>query len=135
MANIAELRTAIGTNLATITGLRVSDFIPDNPSPPIAIVQFDRAQYHLDMANGLSEYNFVIQLIVGRVDERTAQRNLDSYCASTGDASVLLAVESDRTLGSKAFDCIVTEMSSYGSVSINDIIYLGAEFQVRVLAS
>lgn len=135
MANIAELRTAIATNLGTIAGLRVSDFIPDNPNPPVAILQFDRAQYHLDMANGMSEYGFIIQLIVGRVDERTAQRNLDSYCASTGAASVLLAVESDRTLGGKAFDCIVTDMTSYGPVSINDITYLGAEFQVRVLAS
>jgi hypothetical protein len=135
VANIADLRTAIATNLGSIAGLRVSSFIPDNPSPPIAIVQFDRAEYHLDMANGMSEYNFIIQLIVGRVDERTAQRNLDSYCASTGAASVLLAVESDRTLGSKAFDCIVTQMSSYGPVSVNDVVYLGAEFQVRVLAS
>jgi hypothetical protein len=135
MANIAELRIEIAKNLGAIPGLRVSDFIPDNPTPPIAIVQFDRAQYHLDMANGLSEYNFVIQLVVGRVDERTAQRNLDSYCASTGTSSVLLSVESDRSLNGKAYDCIVTEMSSYGPVLINDTTYLGAEFQVRVLAS
>jgi hypothetical protein len=135
VANIAELRTAIATNLGGIAGLRTSDFIPDNPSPPIAIVQFERAQYHLDFRNGMSEYNFVIQLIVGRADERTAQRSLDSYCASTGASSVMLGVESDRTLGGKAFDCIVTEMSSYGPVLINDTTYLGAEFQVRVLAS
>ena len=135
MASIAELRTALGTNIATILGLRVSDFIPDNPNPPIAIVQFDRAQYHLDMGNGMTEYTFVVQVIVGRADERTAQRNLDSYCSSTGSSSVLLAVESDRTLNGKAFDCVVTEMSSYGPVLVNDTTYLGAEFQVRVLAS
>lgn len=135
MASIAELRTAIATNLATIPGLRTSEFIPDNPSPPIAVVQFDRAQYHLDMRNGMAEYNFVVQLIVGRVDERTAQRSLDAYCSSTGSSSVLLGVESDRTLNNKAFDCVVTEMSSYGPVLVNDITYLGAEFQIRVLAS
>ena len=72
MASIAELRTGIATNLGTIPGLRTSEFIPDNPTPPIAIVQFDRAQYHLDFRNGMAEYNFVVQLIVGRVDERTA---------------------------------------------------------------
>jgi hypothetical protein len=108
VASIAELRTEIAQNLATITGLRTSEFIPDNPNPPIAVVQFDRAQYHLDMGNGMTEYNFVIQLIVGRADERTAQRNLDSYCSSTGSSSVLLAVESNRTLDGKAFDCVVT---------------------------
>jgi hypothetical protein len=135
VASISELRTAIATNLATISGLRTSEFIPDNPSPPIAVVQFDRAQYHLDMRNGMAEYNFVVQLIVGRVDERTAQRSLDAYCSSTGSSSVLLGVESDRTLNNKAFDCVVTEMSSYGPVLVNDITYLGAEFQIRVLAS
>jgi hypothetical protein len=135
MASIAQLRTEIAQNLATITGLRTSEFIPDNPNPPIAVVQFDRAQYHMDMGNGMTEYNFVIQLIVGRADERTAQRNLDSYCSSTGDSSVLLAVESNRTLDGYAYDCVVTEMSSYGPVLINDTTYLGAEFQVRVLAS
>lgn len=135
MASIAELRTGIAANLATIAGLRTSEFIPDNPSPPIAVVQFDRAQYHLDMRNGMAEYNFVVQLIVGRVDERTAQRSLDAYCSSTGSSSVLLGVESDRTLSGKAFDTVVTEMSSYGPVLVNDITYLGAEFQVRVLAS
>lgn len=135
MASIAELRQGIATNLATISGLRVSEFIPDNPNPPIAVVQFDRAQYHLDMGNGMTEYNFVVQVIVGRADERTAQRNLDSYCSSTGSSSILLGVESNRTLSGKAFDTIVTEMSSYGPVLVNDTTYLGAEFQIRVLAS
>jgi hypothetical protein len=135
MASIQELRNAIATNLGTIPGLRTAPFIPDNPNPPVAIVQFDRVQYHLDMANGMAEYTFVVQVVVGRQDERTAQRNLDAYSSSTGASSVLLAVESDRTLGGKAFDCIVTELSSYGPVSINDTVYLGAEFQVRVLAS
>ena len=135
MADINELRTALATNLGTISGLRTSTFSPDQPNPPIAIVQLDRVQYHMDFRNGMSEYNFVIQLIVGRADERTAQRNLDSYCNSTGASSVQLAVESDRTLGGKAFDCVVTEMSSYGPVLVNDTTYLGAEWQIRVLAS
>jgi hypothetical protein len=87
------------------------------------------------MGNGMTEYTFVVQVIVGRADERTAQRNLDAYCSSTGSSSVLLAVESNRTLDGKAFDCVVTEMSSYGPVLVNDTTYLGAEFQIRVLAS
>lgn len=135
MANISELRQGIANNLATIPGLRVSATIPDNPSPPIAIVQLNAVQYHQDFKRGMTEYNFSVQVIVGRVDERTAQRNLDSYCSSTGDYAIGLAVESDRTLSGKAFDCIVTEMTNYGSVLISDVTYLAAEFNVRVLAS
>jgi hypothetical protein len=135
MASISELRDGIAANLATIPGLRVSATIPDNPNPPIATVSLTRVQYHQDFKRGMTEYNFAVQVIVGRVDERSAQRNLDSYCSSTGDYAIGLAVESDRTLGGKAFDCIVTEVTNYGSVLISDVTYLAAEFNVRVLAS
>ena len=135
MASIAELRDGLAANLATIPGLRVSATIPDNPSPPIAIVQLARVQYHQDFQRGMTEYNFAVQVVVGRVDERTAQRNLDAYCSSTGESSVSLAVESDKSLGGKAFSVLVTEMTNYGSVLISDVTYLAAEFNVRVLAS
>ena len=125
----------IATNLATISGLRTSADIPDNPNPPVAIVQLNRVDYHQDFQRGMTEYNFAVQILVGRVDERSAQRNLDAYCSSTGSSSVSIAVESNRTLGGKAFDCIVTEMTSYGSVVVSDVTYLAAEFNVRVLAS
>ena len=135
MANITELREGIAANLATIPGLRTAPTIPDNPNPPIAIVQLSRVQYHQDFKRGMTEYNFAVQVVVGRVDERSAQQRLDLYCSSTGDYAIGLAVESDRTLGGKAFDCIVTEMTNYGSVLISDVTYLAAEFNVRVLAS
>ena len=135
MANINELRDGIAANLATISGLRAASTIPDNPNPPIAIVQLNRVQYHQDFKRGMTEYNFAVQVVVGRVDERSAQANLDAYCSSTGEASISLAVELDRTLGGKAFDCIVTEMTNYGSVLISDVTYLAAEFNVRVLAN
>ena len=135
MANITELRNGIAANLATIPGLRTAATIPDNPNPPIAIVQLNRVQYHQDFKRGMTEYNFAVQVVVGRVDERSAQQRLDLYCSSTGDYAVGLAIESDRTLGGKAFDCIVTEMTNYGSVLISDVTYLAAEFNVRVLAN
>lgn len=135
MADIQLLRTGLAANLGTIPGLRTSLDIPDNPNPPIAIVQFVRAEYHQDFRNGMTEYTFAVQVVVGRADERTAQRNLDGYCSSDSVTSVKKAIESNRTLSGNAFDCVVTEMSSYGSVLINDTTYLAAEFAVRVLAS
>jgi hypothetical protein len=135
VASIETLRDRIAANLATITGLRTSSTIPDNPNPPVAIVQLNRVQYHQDFQRGMTEYNFAVQVIVGRVDERSAQDNLDAYCSSTGSSSIILAIESDRRLQNNAFDCIVTEMTNYGSVLISDVTYLAAEFNVRVLAS
>jgi hypothetical protein len=135
MADIQLLRTGIANNLATIAGLRTSVDIPDNPNPPVAIVQLVRVEYHQDFKNGMAEYTFAVQVLVGRVDERSAQRNLDAYCSSDSASSIRGAIESNRNLGGYAMDCVVTEMSSYGSVLVNDTTYLAAEFAVRVLAS
>jgi hypothetical protein len=135
MANISELRAGIATNLATISGLRTSAEIPDSPNPPIAVVVFDRVAYHQDFRNGMADYRFTVQVIVGRVDERNAQRYLDAYCSTTGASSVVTAIESDRTLGGKAFDCHVSEMSNYGSINVGENTYLAAEFRLQVLAS
>lgn len=135
MADIQLIRQGLATNLGTIPGLRTAIDIPDNPSPPIAIVQLVRAEYHQDFKNGMTEYTFAVQVVVGRADDRTAQRSLDAYCSSDSASSVKQAIESNRTLSGNAFDCVVTEMSSYGSVLINDTTYLAAEFAVRVLAS
>lgn len=135
MASITDLRAGLATNLATISGLRVSPELPDNVNPPHAIIAFDRVEYHQSFKNGMASYGFTIQLIVSRVDERNAQRYLDAYVSTTGSSSVLLAVESDKTLGGMAFDTYVSEMSSLGSINIGDNTYLAAEFQVQVLAS
>lgn len=135
MASITDIRNGIANNLKTIAGLRTAAEIPEQVNPPMAVVVFDRVQYHQSYKNGLANYEFTVQLIVSRVDERNAQRYLDAYVSTTGADSVLLAIESDKTLGGKAFDCFVSEMSSYGSINIGDNTYLAAEFQVQVLAS
>jgi len=43
--SISDIRDGIATNLATISGLRTSADLPDNPSPPIAVVQLNNVQY------------------------------------------------------------------------------------------
>ena len=131
---ISAIRSGIATNLKTITGLRVAEEIPDNPSPPIAIVMLTGISYHRAMQDGLTAYDFTIQVIVGRAAERQAQRNLDAYADVSSAASVKGAVESNRTLSGAAFDTVVTGMPSIGSIIINDQTYLAADFTVTVYA-
>ena len=135
MASITDLRTAIATNLATISGLRTSPTLPDNPNPPIALVTPISVSFDDSFKRGMQTYTFVISVIVGRADERTAQNKLDGFVSSTGSSSVKLAVESDKTLGGNAFDCRVTEMRNYGQLTIGDVIYLSAEFTVLCYAN
>jgi hypothetical protein len=135
MASVTDLRTRIATNLATITGLRTSPTLPDNPNPPIALVTPISVSFDDSFKRGMQTYTFVISVIVGRADERTAQNKLDGFVSSTGSSSVKLAVESDKTLGGNAFDCRVTEMRNYGQLTIGDVIYLSAEFTVLCYAN
>lgn len=134
MANITTIRQRLATNLGTIPGLRASAELIDNPTPPIAVINLDSIDYHGAMQNGLTTYNFVVTVIVGRAAEREMQRKLDAYCQPTGAQSVKAAIESNRSLSGEVFDLIVVSSSPSGNITINDQTYLAAEFTVTVFA-
>lgn len=134
MALVSDLRIGISNNLATISGLRTSPTLPDNPNPPIALITPISVSYDDVFKRGMQTYTFVVSVIVGRADERTAQNKLDAFVSSTGSSSIKLAVESDKTLGGKAFDTRVTEMRNYGQLTIGDVIYLSAEYTILCYA-
>ena len=131
---IAEIRAGLAANIATISSLRVAAEIPDNPSPPIAVIALNNISYDLAMARGTTLYNFTVTVIVGRVAERDAQRKLDAY-AGDGERSIKTAVQSDRTLGGSAFDCRLSEMSTLGALNLGEQTYLAADFAVQVYAT
>ena len=131
--SITDLRTGIATNIGTIPGLRTYADIPDNPAMPCAVVQLQSTEYDRAFQRGLTEYRFVVTVIFGRIATAQAQRSMDQLI-STGERSLKAAVESDRTLGGKAFDTVVTEMTNVQSVTIGDITYLSADFAVTVYA-
>ena len=135
MTALTDLRTGHANRLATISGLRSSAYIPDNPQPPVAVVMPGRITYDTAFGRGSDEYQFTIMLIVGRVADRASQTTLDGYCESSGSRSVKAAIEGDRSLGGKALDCRVTEMTNQGSLSIGDVTYHTAEFNVSVIAA
>jgi hypothetical protein len=132
--SVSAIRTRLATNLATISGLRTSDYVPDDPKPPVAVVMPPTIKYDLAMGRGLDEYEFIVTVIVGKQSERAAQRLLDSLCAPTGAGSVKTAIESDRFLAGNSNDLRVTEMRRISSLIIDQITYLAAEFTVQVYA-
>jgi len=132
MAAISDLKDGIAVRLATISGLRVHSFQPDRITPPMATVFPDRVEFDLNARRGADTFFFVVQVIVGRADDRAAQRNLDAYIG--GSLSVKAAIEGDRTLAGKANTLRVTEMRNYQQVLYGDTLYLGCEFEVEVVA-
>ena len=129
---IAGIRQGLATNLATISGLRTASEIPDQASPPIAIVSLQSIDYHNAMQNGMTNFIFTVQVIVGRAAEKEAQRRLDQYAEPTGATSVKSAIESDKSLNGNCQTLIVDSMPSVGSLQMNDQTYLAAEFSVQV---
>lgn len=128
MASVADLRTGIANNLATISGLRTAAKVPDDPKPPVAIVLPQSVTYDNAFQGGMTTYNFSVLLLVSRVSERIGQDSLDSWVSSTGAYSIKNAIESDKTLGGNAFDVRVSEVRNYGEVSAGDVNYFSAEF-------
>jgi hypothetical protein len=131
--SISLIRKGLGANLSTIRGLRVAETIPDNPSPPIAVVALGNVTYDGAFDGGLTTYNFTVSVIVGRVAEREAQRRLDSFI-STGEGSIKKAIESEKSLDGAAFDLRVSEMTNVGAVQLGDATYLACDFAVVVYA-
>jgi hypothetical protein len=135
MALISELRTGLANNLATISGLRTAATVPDNPSPPIAVILPQGVEYDNTFGRGMNTYTFAVTVIVGRVSERSGQNSLDAYVSSTGSSSIKLAIESDKTLNGKAFDLRVTDSRNYGELTVGEVTYLSAEFTVLCYAN
>jgi hypothetical protein len=131
---ISNLRTALATNLKTISGLRVVETLPDLVNPPMAMIAIDKVAFNKQNNRSMAEYTFKVTVVLGRVSERTAQKAMDVLIAP-GSGSIKYAIESDRLLGGYAFDVFVAETTAIGSISINALDYYSAEFSVQVFAS
>lgn len=129
--SLAAIRAGIGKNLATIPGLRVATEVPDNPSPPIAILHLNSVSYDADFQRGMTRYDFTVTVIAGRVAERDGQRKLDAYI-DNGERSIKTALESDGTLDAAAFDCRVSELSAIGVLNLGEQQYLSCDFLLQV---
>lgn len=134
MASITTMRQAIATNLSSISGLRTAALIPEDPKPPIAVVTFDNVNYDTSMGRGLDEYTFRVVVVVGRVNTRGAEQNLDAFMSGSGASSVKAAIESDRSLGGEANDLRVTTGTNLREVVVSEATYLATDFVVTVYA-
>lgn len=132
--DIQQIRDALATNLATISGLRTSGNVPDNPNPPIAVVFLETVEYDDAFRDGLTTLMFKVMVIVSRADDRTAQRKLNQYISPNGERSIKSAVESDRSLGGLVQTLRLTNMTSLGSTIVSEQEYMAVEFSVAVYA-
>jgi len=131
-ATIAEAADGLETQLATVTGLRVFDHVPDVFSPPSAFVLPDSIDYWEAFRGGDVQMRFTVTVVVGRTAERASQKSLYGYMSYSGTTSIRAAIEADRTLGGAVQTSIVESADNIRVVSQGDADYLAVDFTVMV---
>lgn len=132
--NSTTIQSALRDALTAIPGLRIADHLPEQVAPPMAVILLQNVQYHRAMRGGLSEWTFVISFVTGRMGERSAQLQLDSWLAWSGEGSVRAAIEADQTLGGACSTLVVSDAVAVKPLTIGDASYLTCEFVVSVHA-
>lgn len=135
MADYRTIKAALAARLDTSANLSVVYVqVPDVYTTPCAVlVPGDTpAQYHATMqGQGLTVFEFRVQVMVQRFDLAAAADALDVFVH--GPDSVDALVRADRTLGGVVVDAVVDTCENYGQVLAGDDVYLGAEFDLRVM--
>lgn len=132
--DIELVRTGIKNAIAEGTGLEATS-LKDNPKPPCVIVYPD-APIQLDLTfDGLQEPKFCVLILVPYNDTQDAQEALGRYLETEGDFSVKAAIENDSTLEGLVHGVHVSELRSYGVMSMHDggTRYLSAELIAEVI--
>lgn len=94
MADIKAIRDGLKTRLATVSGLRTFDIVPDTFTPPAAMVApATGALATVATMDGALDLEFVVLVLVQAVSDRGSQDALDTYL-STGASEIRAAIES-----------------------------------------
>ncbi|MEV6614264.1 hypothetical protein AB0N31_10650 [Streptomyces sp. NPDC051051] len=119
--------------------LTCSGYVPDAVTAPHFFVAeyeqlFDRA-----MSRGLDELTFTSRVLVGRADDRAAQRILDAMLSGSGPASLKQTIELARgapgeyALGGLAHDLHVMRVQGYRWYEHAGTTYVGAELMIKII--
>ena len=93
--SLSAVRTALKTNLETISGLTVHKEQPDIiPKLPAAIIELASANYESTLGKASVDWVFRVSLLIADRDSQTAHTTLDGYLARTGSTSIKAAIES-----------------------------------------
>lgn len=131
---LGDIHDGLRDALSTVSGLLVADRIPEKITAPMAVIALDRVDYPRAMAGGLSEYRYVVTVVVKRMAHLNAQQQLEAYASYDGDQSVRAALTADRTLGGAAKSLLVESMENLRPVETDDGAFIAVDFLVTVHA-
>ncbi|MFF6825049.1 hypothetical protein [Streptomyces longwoodensis] len=142
---ISAIREAIATAARAVVlpdgtkKLTCSGYVPDAITAPHFFVAEYEQDFDKAMGRGLDELKFTSRVLVGRADDKSAQRLLDSMLSGSGPASLKQVIEVARgapgeyALGGLAHDLHVMRVQGYRWYEHAGSTYVGAELMIRVL--
>lgn len=132
---IQQILTAIKANLSTISGLRLTDYVPDQVNPPQAVVDFPgELDPHGTFKGGLLTLEATVTVLVSKTVDRAGTAALAAYASSTGTNSIQAAIEADPTLGGVVDSCYVRGFRRLNQQEIDEITFFGGVFTLPILA-
>lgn len=125
----------IKTQLATITGLKVTEYKATQINPPQAIVGLPSIpDYHGAFAHGHLVIEPTVTILVSKDHDRIGQTLLAGYANPTGATSVHAAIEADKTLGGTVDNCIVVSFQEIDE-TVGGIDWYAGVWKLKVTAS
>ena len=128
----SSVRTKLKERLATISGLKTYDHIPDSVNVPAGIVGQLDMTFDATFNRGFDSATCTVLLIVGRMSEQAAQAKLDGYLAGSGSTSVKAAIEADATL-SGTVQTVRVAAATAGSVQVAGNDYLAYRYVIDLI--
>lgn len=133
MADLGTIRTNLATRVATISGLRASAYLPEQVSPPMALIGGPTSARRLAIGSSKRRWSIPIRVLVSSASNRAGQNALDDYLV-LGTTSIDDAIDGDKTLGGAVDTCIVRDScSGYGVYEHNGMQFWGFEVLVEVI--
>ncbi|MGW0537811.1 hypothetical protein [Streptomyces sp. NPDC003032] len=124
---------------AGVGKLTCTGYVPDSVVAPCFFVAEVEVTYDKTFGRGTDELNFTCRVLVGRADDRAAQRVLDAMLSGSGPASLKVAIEAARgapgvlALGGLADDLHLMRVQAYRWYTHHDTTFLGAELALKVI--
>jgi hypothetical protein len=129
--NLVTVMDQVGTQLDTISGLRVTDFPPDNINPPAGYVGLPE-DYEFDKTYGRGMdriNNLPVIVAVSRWPDRQAFARAAEYAAGSGAKSVKAVLEAGAY---SAFHTLTVTGVVFDVLTIGGTDYLGALFTLDI---
>lgn len=131
---LTDICMELAEALSLIDGLRTYPYPPDTVNVPCAVVSYPES-LDFNQTYGAMGYDMAtipIMVLVSRVGDRGASKEIEAYSSRKGERSVKEALETYTYLET---DHVHVSGVSYDVYSVNEIDYLAATFLVQVLAN